>query len=68
MAKDTPEQMVIDSFGDGSRKRNSTFKKWSDDTFIGYVTATMNLQYPKVIMFAREWETLIRKMLKEGKI
>ncbi len=67
MAKETPEQIVIDSYA-GSRQSNSTFKAWSDDTFIGYATGLLNIHNNNIAMSAADWEKLVRKLLKEGKI
>ncbi len=67
MGKKTPEQIIIDSFF-GSRLQNPTFKKWPDDTFIGYATGITIIDNLGVNMNADKWEKLIRKMLKEGKI
>ncbi len=67
MAKMTPEETIIEAL-EGSRYRNATFKTWSDDTFIGYATAMIVRDNPKTEMRVSEWESLVRKMLKQKRI
>ena len=67
MKKRTPEQIVLDGF-EGSRQNSPLLKRWSDDTFIGYATAMTVMHNLEEVVTTHEWEVLIRKMLKEGKI
>lgn len=63
----TAEQVIIDSL-EGSRKNNSTFANWTDDTFIGYATGMLNMQHLDIDLSVAGWEMLIRQMLEDGRI
>ena len=65
-AKRTIEEIIIDSFGDSRTEAN--FPQFTDEEYIGYVTAVVTLQNPTAGLLAVEILNKVRELFKTGKL
>lgn len=67
MAKKTPDEIAIDSFG-GSKEVHPFFCTISNEAYKGYCTAMLLIENPKANLSAREWFSVVSNLVDSGKL